>query len=967
MKFTIPQDTDLSERVKSNANLFPTENGHPSITDAQYLALQAGVGRSESLLVSAPTSTGKTLVGWWAAASALEAGKRVVYLVSHRALAAQKFVEIQTLFVSNWLDNDFSSIACATGDGILDGSGRSSSAPLSATFLVATYEKYLSLISAGGPPQDLTDVVFICDEVQLIGDGSRGKHVELLLSILKKSGWHQFVGLSAVMDEAGATQFSEWLNLTLVRTTSREKSIRMEVRGSGTYLESLSSPSGNSPVSKIVAQRPRQLNGMIDELVNKEKVGPTIVFCMKVDDTYQLCSQWAQTLQVSQNIQVPAGVDIDLVLLAYINKRCAFHNAELSDEERNFVEHLIAEGKIDVIFATSTLAAGVNFPLGSAVFSKWKRWNFEKKIHEPIRRDEFQNMAGRVGRMGQVAAEGKVLATADSPAEMAQIEKLIDFSKQATLGVGIAPQDFSSLIIQLFAGGMCDTKDAAFELLASTLSALREAERGRGDVEHWRPHLEAQVNRLIATHCLLPVGQRLSVTPFGKAVAHSGLKPETAEFFLDYLCRRSEEISPFLPTPQSNGRDDDLLFIFIHGSLVCPEFDKTGGASTRNLHWRLGQNGQPINNPNAQRLNHYLFERPWVANPHAANGVVALANWATGKKRSDLEGTLDGVRLGIIQTTARDVAWLLYAVSEVITSASSPTLAIDARHPLLQSDETQFGRVRQFSRVLRRYSSRVAAGLPSDCLWLTNLDLTSSPSRLSRQQIVSLYEHGIAKPHLLMDGSREFDDLRKAALPSQNGVYFPNLVRNAAKDWKLKERNYFREKHLRKAARHNCVDLVKSVYESTGIGLENVIKSLLTEIGIKCEVLDDGKHPAWPDLKFCFEAIGVGPDIVVEVKSKDSASSLVPLNDAIEVLSASELVGLGNNPCLTICSPGVEPSVQTSISGCKRLCVLEVADLIEAFLRIKDGNLPLSDFYNWLVMPGVALRDDLPFVTGQLV
>jgi helicase len=87
-------------------------------------------------------------------------------------------------------------------------------------------------------------------------------------------------------------------------------------------------------------------------------------------------------------------------LLRVLGRRAAYHNAELSEDERELVEARLAAGDIDVVFSTTTLAAGVNFPLGSAIFNSWKRFNIERRTREPINRAEFQNMAGRVGRMG---------------------------------------------------------------------------------------------------------------------------------------------------------------------------------------------------------------------------------------------------------------------------------------------------------------------------------------------------------------------------------------------------------------------------------------------------------------------------------------------------------------------------------------------------------------------------------------
>ncbi|AXQ96323.1 DEAD/DEAH box helicase (plasmid) [Cereibacter azotoformans] len=959
MKTTLPTGCKLSQRVLETAELMPRDGENYSITDAQYAALDAGLADGKSLLISAPTSTGKTLIGWWAAATGLEHGKKFVYLVSHRALASQKFDEIQKLFRGPWLGDDPHTLVCATGDGVTDGSGRANSAPLSATILVATYEKYLALISAGGPPQDLSNVVFVCDEIQLIGDGSRGKHVELLLSVLKRTGWYQFIGLSAVMDDVGAQQFAHWLDLSLVKVETREKSLTIEGRWRNGRLIARSTPDGIEPLRQLPSVKRMELNGMVQELIALDKK-PVIVFCMKVDDCYELAAKWAATQAVTQSVEAPAGLDLDSGLLQLINKRCAFHNAELSEAERSFVEDLMEAKTVDVVFATSTLAAGVNFPLGSAVFSKWKRWDFDKREHVPIRRDEFQNMAGRVGRMGQGTDEGIVLATAGGASDLALLQQLMDFSKRETLGVGITPADFGSLVIQLFAGGLCTTRNEAFTLMAATLSASREAERGVGNVEHWRRHLDQQIDRLIETHCLIETKTRLVVTEFGKAVARSGLKPETVEHFLHYLSEHGEQAAKLLPTPGQEGRDDDLLFIFAHGSLLSPEFTLTGGPRTRNVSYRFSRYGA-IANPRAEALEDLLFERPWIADPGAANGARALSEWAAGADRETLEQLVPDVRLGLIESLARDVSWLLAAVSEVIGSSSSPTLADAARHPLLRSTNPTLPHIRKFSRVLRRYAVRIGLGLPSECHWLKELELRGPAKRLTRMQIVSLHQQGISRPHLLMDGSPAMDALREAALPKVGGIAYANQVRDAARNWKVDQRRHFRGRHEKKAVRHSVENIVSDLYDMRGKDLEAAVIAAFEDLGINCTVLDDGTKPAWPDLKIEFSASGMASDIVAEVKSKERETALVSLNDAIEVISAAAIAGLSGTPVATICSPGVEPSVPTAISGCNHLSVVELVDLAEAYLRIKDGNLTIAELHNWLTTPGIAITEDLPF------
>jgi len=63
-----------------------------------------------------------------------------------------------------------------------------------------------------------------------------------------------------------------------------------------------------------------------------------------------------------------------------MSKRVAIHNADLTDDERGIVEARLLSKDLDVVFATTTLAAGVNFPLASAVFSRFSRYNFARKV-----------------------------------------------------------------------------------------------------------------------------------------------------------------------------------------------------------------------------------------------------------------------------------------------------------------------------------------------------------------------------------------------------------------------------------------------------------------------------------------------------------------------------------------------------------------------------------------------------------
>ena len=121
MKFELPKDHGLSAQVVEH--LVFIEDGKPALTDAQFDALDAGVGRGESALIVSPTSTGKTQIALWGIAKGLESDCNTVYLVTHRALAKQKFEDFKALLLATCLKGNQSSLVIATGDYVEDASG----------------------------------------------------------------------------------------------------------------------------------------------------------------------------------------------------------------------------------------------------------------------------------------------------------------------------------------------------------------------------------------------------------------------------------------------------------------------------------------------------------------------------------------------------------------------------------------------------------------------------------------------------------------------------------------------------------------------------------------------------------------------------------------------------------------------------------------------------------------------------
>ena len=185
------------------------------------------------------------------------------------------------------------------------------------------------------------------------------------------------------------------------------------------------------------------------------------------------------------------------MLSATMPNGVAFHCADLVEEDRLRVEQAIQNREVDLIFATSTLAAGVNFPIGTVIFYKWERWNFERRRYEPIPAGEFHNMAGRCGRMGTEHESGRVIFLAsDGYRDRSAVRNFLTPDHFDSLKSQIDPAYFTPLILQLTSSNVIDSEDDGLEFLKTTFGAYRELRRNVAGLDHWDEPFGESVTQL---------------------------------------------------------------------------------------------------------------------------------------------------------------------------------------------------------------------------------------------------------------------------------------------------------------------------------------------------------------------------------------------------------------------------------------------------------------------------------------
>jgi len=183
--------------------------GISSLTDIQQKAITSGIANGSSMIICAPTSAGKTLVGEIAVLSKLRKGQRAIWLVSHKALADQKYEDFAKRYGEN-SEKPIATVGLSTGDR--------DEGEYNSQLLVATYEKALGLIVSEqiNPKQAL----IVADELQILGDLTRGPNIESLCAILKQQNVEQFVALTATINNP--EDLANWLACDPVVSYTRD-------------------------------------------------------------------------------------------------------------------------------------------------------------------------------------------------------------------------------------------------------------------------------------------------------------------------------------------------------------------------------------------------------------------------------------------------------------------------------------------------------------------------------------------------------------------------------------------------------------------------------------------------------------------------------------------------------------------------------------------------------------------------
>jgi ATP-dependent RNA helicase HelY len=391
-------------------------------------ALESGHG----VLVAAPTGSGKTVVGEFAVHLALAEGRKCFYTTPIKALSNQKYSDLVSRYSA-------AKVGLLTGDNSINGE---------APIVVMTTEVLRNMLYAGSLTLGGLGYV-VLDEVHYLADRLRGAVWEEVIIQLPESV--QVTALSATV--SNAEEFGDWLeqvrgNTTVIVDETRPVPLWQHVLA-GRRIYDLFAPNGSvNPELRRIAQRdliadraggrrpgagrnaagrkgpqgyrqPRYRPPSRPEVIERlDGAGllPAITFIFSragCDAAVQQCliaglrlTTPEESVEIARQVAIKtAGLpDADRAVLGYtdwltgLRRGIAAHHAGLLPTFKQVVEELFAAGLIRAVFATETLALGINMPARTVVIEKLDKWNGEH--HADLTAGEYTQLTGRAGRRG---------------------------------------------------------------------------------------------------------------------------------------------------------------------------------------------------------------------------------------------------------------------------------------------------------------------------------------------------------------------------------------------------------------------------------------------------------------------------------------------------------------------------------------------------------------------------------------
>ncbi|SEA37492.1 ATP-dependent RNA helicase HelY [Bowdeniella nasicola] len=475
------------------------------LDDFQKEACQA-VEDGKGVLVAAPTGAGKTVVGEFAAYQAIHEGVRLMYTTPIKALSNQKY-------------NDFAKVWGAENVGILTGDvSINGDAPI----VVMTTEVLRNMLYQDS--RDLADVRFVVmDEVHYLADRFRGPVWEECMILLPERV--QVISLSATV--SNAEEFGAWLSelrghTEVIVSEHRPVPLTQHIMV-GRRMFDLTHPRDPLKVNPEVYQaigggagrgrqpRRRPRTSRLDVVATLEEAGllPAIVFVFSRAGCQQAVEELLaagvvlttrREADVIGEIVERTCMDLsaeDRAAVGYetfyhaATRGIAAHHAGLLPIFKECVEQLFVAGLIRVVYATETLALGINMPARSVVIEGLIKW--DGSDHVMLTPGQYTQLTGRAGRRG-IDIEGHAIVVYDP---RINVDAIVGLASKRTYPLNSAFRPTYSMAVNLLswltvaqAEGILESSFAQFQVDRSVGGLARRIRKERQALQGYEKALD---------------------------------------------------------------------------------------------------------------------------------------------------------------------------------------------------------------------------------------------------------------------------------------------------------------------------------------------------------------------------------------------------------------------------------------------------------------------------------------------
>lgn len=682
--------------------------GYLSLYPPQVEAVRLGVLEGRNLVMASPTASGKTLIAELCAMRhVLEGGGKVLYLTPLRALAGEKIGEFRKYTALRKPSGGRVRVALSTGD-------YDSSDPWLERYdiILATNEKADSLLRhRAGWIESITLVV--ADEIHVINEMDRGPTLETVLArLLTVNPSIQILALSATV--ANAEELAEWLGAEAVTVDWRPVPLREGVYSNGTV-------TFNDGSSKIIKKFTG--NPSIDlALGSVEEGGQALIFVETRRAAVEMGRKAAEALKrrfrdrlkpmdsLAERIST-AGEKTRLseALAEQVKFSAAFHHAGLGWEHRRLVEDMFRRGKIKILAATPTLAAGVNLPARLVVVSSYERYEPGYGRY-PISILEYKQLCGRAGRPKYDEYGESVLVARGEDEREYLMEKYVSATPEKIWSKLASERSLRPHVLSAIATGYASSEEGLLEFFSKTLFNLQYG------LESLRSRLGDILSFLYANDMIQIKGGLIEATRLGKRISELYIDPASAVILKEGLVRGAS-----IPTELS----------FLHLISATPDLSPKLHPRRREigeLETFLEDHRLEFMRPIPDEVMDYMEYQEFLADLKSAKILLEWINEASEEDILEKHGVEPGDLLRLVESAE----WLLYAAEELAK--------------LLNMDE--------YSSTLEKLRLRTSKGVKEELIPLVKLE------GIGRVRARMLYNSGF----------RTIRDLRRAEISQLLGI-----------------------------------------------------------------------------------------------------------------------------------------------------------------------------------------------------